>query len=191
MIYSYNIETGEYKMTIPFEDEAKEGATDIKPPTQKEGKVAVFSQEKNRWSLINDYRFTHKMVKDDTVYDIETFGDIPEGYTLMTNEEAEKLFEQQRIAKLHLTRGDVFRGLLQAKTVTRAQIRAMIEQMPEGTEEQKLAKEMALIDFDEALEFYRGVPIVDTLGETLGISSEQMTKFFETGDYRELISDET
>lgn len=191
MIYAYNIETGEYKMTIPFEDEVKEGTTDIKPPAQKEGKVAVFNQEKNKWSSVNDYRFTHKMVKDNVIYDIENFGNIPEGYTLVTNEEAEELLEQQRIAKLHLTRGDVFRGLLQAKGITRAQIRTMIEQMPEETDEQKLAKEMALIDFDEALDFYRGVAIIDTLGEALGISSEQMTRFFETGDYKELVSNET
>lgn len=97
--------------------------------------------------------------------------------------------EAERIAQLHLTRGDVFRGLLQAKGITRSQLRSMIETMPEETQEQQLAKEMALIDFDEALDFYRGVPLIDTLGLQLGITSEQMTKFFETNDYHELISE--
>lgn len=93
----------------------------------------------------------------------------------------QKQKEQERIARLHLTRGDVFRGLLQAKGVTRTQLRAMIEAMPDG-----LDKEMALIDFDEALEFYRGVALVDTIGLALGITSNQMSKFFETNDFEEL-----
>ena len=99
------------------------------------------------------------------------------GYT----EEELELQEQERIARLHLTRGDVFRGLLQAKGVTRTQLRAMIEAMPDGID-----KEMALIDFDEALEFYRGVALVDTIGLALGITSNQMSKFFETNDFEEL-----
>lgn len=95
--------------------------------------------------------------------------------------------EQERIANLHLTRGDVFRALLLSKNVTRADIRGIIEAMPESTPEQRVAKELALIDFDEALEFYRGVALIDTLGLQLGITSEQMDRFFETNDYHELI----
>lgn len=104
------------------------------------------------------------------------------GYT----EEEKQQQEQERIAQLHMTRGDVFRGLLLAKGVTRADIRAKIELMPEETQAQKIAKEYALIDFEEALEFYRGVSLIDNLGEQLEISPEQMTAFFETKDYRKL-----
>lgn len=92
--------------------------------------------------------------------------------------------ERERIAKLSLTRGDVFRGLLRAKQATRAQIRAMIENNETMT---MLQKEMALIDFDEALNFYRGNPLIDTLGTTLGITSRQLDNFFETGDYNALL----
>ena len=101
-------------------------------------------------------------------------------------EERERQRERERIAKLSLTRGDVFRGLLQAKGVTKTQLRANIEAMPEG-----MQKEMALIDFDEALNFYRGNPLVDTVGALLGITSEQLDKFFETNDYHELEAEET
>lgn len=106
------------------------------------------------------------------------------GYT----EEEQEEQEQERIAKLHLTRGDVFRALLLAKGVTRTQLRAIIENLPEETNEQSITKEMALIDFDEALEFYRGVELIDAVGIQLGITSKQMTKFFETNDYHELIT---
>lgn len=93
--------------------------------------------------------------------------------------------ERERVAMLSLTRGDVFRGLLQAKQITRAQIRAMIENNETLT---MLQKEMALIDFDEALNFYRGNALIDTLGATLGITSEQLDKFFETNDYTVLLN---
>ena len=89
--------------------------------------------------------------------------------------------------ELHLTRGDVFRGIFQAKGVKREQIRALIEAMAETTEEEKIAKELALIDFDESLHFYRALPIIDRLGAQLGITSDQMTAFFVTNDYHELI----
>lgn len=107
------------------------------------------------------------------------------GYT--ADEIAQK--EAERIAQLHLTRGDVFRALLLARQVTRQQIRALIEQMPDETPEQMIAKEYALIDFDESLDFYRGVQLIDTLGTQLGISPEAMTQFFETNDYHYLIPD--
>ena len=105
-----------------------------------------------------------------------------------TDEEKEQQ-EAERIAQLHLTRGDVFRALLLARQVTRAQIRGLIEQMPEETPEQQIAKEYALIDFDESLDFYRGVALIDTLGQALVIMSEQMTEFFETNDWHVLIPD--
>lgn len=95
--------------------------------------------------------------------------------------------EKERIAMLSLTRGDVFRALYQAKQVTRTQIRALIENNELISEAQR---ELALIDFDEALNFYRGNTLIDTLGLALGISSEQLDKFFETNDYAVLLPKE-
>lgn len=94
--------------------------------------------------------------------------------------------EAERIAKLYLTRGDVLRGLLLAKGITKEQISSMIEAMPATTPEEIVAKELAKIDFEDALNFYRGVPLIDTIGTALGITKEQLDKFFESGDYREL-----
>lgn len=97
-------------------------------------------------------------------------------------EKAQK--EKERVAMLSLTRGDVFRGLLMAKGVTRVQLRAMIETNEQLTE---VEREMALIDFDEALNFYRGNALIDTVGLALGITSEQLDKFFEDGNYEHLL----
>ena len=133
-------------------------------------------EERTNFIIEQNYNKNYTIKETDTA--LEAWGD--------TDEEAEQK-ERERIAQLHLTRGDVFRGLLQAKGVTRAQIRAIIEQLPDSTPEQAIAKEMALIDFDEALEFYRGVALIETVGERLGITSEQMDRFFETNDYHELL----
>ena len=122
-----------------------------------------------------------------SIEETETEYQLYDGEYLTVDEIAQK--EAERIAQLHLTRGDVFRALLLARQVTRSQLRAMIEQMPDETPEQAMAKELALIDFDEALDFYRGIALVDTLGLALGITEEQMTQFFETNDWHVLIPD--
>ena len=115
--------------------------------------------------------------------------DIDLGYYLiefcpMKTPEMKEKEEAERIGKLSLTRGDVFRALYQAKGVTRTQIRAMIENNELISEAQR---ELALIDFDEALNFYRGNALVDSLGLTLGITSKQLDEFFKSGKYEYLL----
>ena len=100
------------------------------------------------------------------------------GYTL---EELQQQ-EQERISKLSMTRGDVFEALILAKGLGKAQIRTMIEQAELDT----VTKALYLNRFDEALEFYRGYPIFDMLGQALGITGEMLDKFFETKDYHYL-----
>ena len=91
--------------------------------------------------------------------------------------------ERKRLDNLSMTRGDVFEALILAKGLGKAQIRAMIEQAELDT----VTKALYLNRFDEALEFYRGYPIFDMLGQVLGITGEMLDKFFETKDYHELI----
>ena len=100
------------------------------------------------------------------------------GYT----EEEKQEQERERLDKLSMTRGDVFEALILAKGLGKAQIRSMIEQAKLDT----VTKALYLNRFDEALEFYRGYPIFDMLGQALGITSEMLDKFFETRDYHYL-----
>lgn len=110
------------------------------------------------------------------------------GHAPMKTDEQKEQEEKERIAMLKLTRGDVFRALLLAKGVTREQIKAQLEAMPMTTQEEQIKRELALIDFDEALDFYRGNSLIDTVGLGLGITKEQLDEFFETNDYTKLIS---
>lgn len=97
-------------------------------------------------------------------------------------EEEQKQKERERLDKLSMTRGDVFEALILARGLTKPQIRAMIEQ----AELDDITKALYLNRFDEALDFYRGFPVFDMLGKTLGVTPKQLDDFFETKDYHYL-----
>lgn len=101
--------------------------------------------------------------------------------SFLTKEEIQQK-ERERLDNLSMTRGDVFEALILAKGLGKAQIRAMIEQAELDT----VTKALYLNRFDEALEFYRGYPIFDMLGQALQITSEMLDKFFDTRDYHYL-----
>lgn len=90
-------------------------------------------------------------------------------------EEKQAQKERERIAKLKLTKREVFLGLYQAKSVTPEMIKVQI------TDPQ------ALIEFEYANDYYRGNPLIDIVGGALGITPEQLDKFFEFNDYTYLI----
>ena len=103
-----------------------------------------------------------------------------------TEEEIEE-HERERIAKLSMKRGDMFEAIILAFGKTKAEIRSMIENVEGLT---YIERALYLNRFDEALDFYRSYPAVDLIGNMLGVSSEQLDKFFETKDYTYLITSE-
>ena len=106
-------------------------------------------------------------------------------FELMTVEEMEAKEtqkERERLDKLSMTRGDVFEALILARGLTKPQIRAMIE----NAELDDITKALYLNRFDEALDFYRGFPVFDMLGQVLGVTPKQLDDFFETKDYHYL-----
>ncbi len=124
---------------------------------------------------------------DAALYALEAW-EILEGDTVIDNTEAyetqQAQAERARLDSLKLTRGDVFEALILAKGLGKAQLRAMIEQ----AELEEVTKALYLNRFDEALEFYRGYPLFDLLGASLGITGEMLDRFFDTRDYHELIA---
>lgn len=109
-----------------------------------------------------------------------------QAFKMVKTDEEKAKAERERLDKLSMTRGDVFEALILAKGLGKAQLRSMIEQAELDT----VTKALYLNRFDEALEFYRGYPIFDMLGQVLGITGEMLDKFFETKDYHELITKE-
>lgn len=74
--------------------------------------------------------------------------------------------ERERINMLSLTKREVFLALYKAKGITPEQIRSQI-----------LSPE-ALIEFDYASEYFRGNPLIDVIGQSLGFSAEQLDYLF-------------
>jgi len=104
------------------------------------------------------------------------------GYT----EEEKQAQEQERIAMLSLTAADVERGIYQAKGMDFDDIVALVSANPvSGLDIKALKIEL------KANNFYRGNPYVDAVGSLLGFTSEQLDKFFETGDYKTLVDEVT
>lgn len=137
-----------------------------------ETEQALTKYYKNVYLLPNDYEEGKYLVKENEL-------------VLNPNYEAEQAQnERERINNLSMTRGDVFEALILAKGLGKAQIRAMIEQ----AELDEVTKALYLNRFDEALEFYRGYPIFDLLGASLGITPEMLDKFFDTKDYHWLMT---
>jgi hypothetical protein len=129
-------------------------------------------------------KFYTEQPLDQVFYNLEKVEETQDEYVLdgeeyVLNDEAykEKQFqkERERIAKLSLTKREVFLGLYQAKGVTPDQIKAQI------------TDPMALIEFEYANDYYRFNPLIDVIGNALGITSEQLDKFFDTKDYTVLI----
>ena len=149
---------------------------------QQDDKIILFNEDKQK--LQDTIAFTMPQYQDLEIKEVE------EGYviydfeliTVKEKEAKEIQKERERLDKLSMTRGDVFEALILAKGLTKPQIRAMIEQAELDT----MTKALYLNRFDEALEFYRGYPIFDMLGQALGITSEMLDKFFETKDYHYL-----
>ena len=148
---------------------------------QQDEKIVLYDEDKQKLqdtiSVMPQYQGLEiKEVEEGyVVYDFE----------LMTVEEMEAKQaqkERERLDKLSMTRGDVFEALILAKGLTKSQIRAMIEQ----AELDDITKALYLNRFDEALEFYRGYPIFDMLGQALGVTGAMLDMFFDTKDYHYL-----
>ena len=131
-----------------------------------ENKIVLFDEDKQK--LQNTIAFMPQYA------DLE-IKEVEEGYViydfeLMTVEEEEAKEaqkERNRLDLLSLTKREVFLGLYQAKGITPEQIKAQI------------SAPAALIEFEYANDYFRGNPLINTVGQALGITSDQLDKFFD------------
>ena len=148
---------------------------------QQDEKIVLFDEDKQR---LQDTLAFMPQYKELEIQEVEE-GYVVYDFELMTVEEKEakeKQKERKRLDNLSMTRGDVFEALILARGLTKPQIRAMIE----NAELDAMTKALYLNRFDEALDFYRGFPVFDMLGQVLGVTPKQLDDFFETKDYHYL-----
>lgn len=75
--------------------------------------------------------------------------------------------ESERLARLSLTKREVFLAIYNASGITPDEIRA------------KITSPESLIEFDYANEYYRGNPLIDSIGSVLGYSKADLDYLFE------------
>lgn len=92
-------------------------------------------------------------------------------------ENKQLLIEADKISKLSLTKRELFLCLYKALGITPESIRASI-----------LENQEALIEFDYAEKYYRGNPLVESLGLALGLTSEIIDKIFISGGNPDVIT---
>ena len=139
----------------------------------------------------NKIKFYTETKLDTALYNIDKVEETQEEYIFDGEEyvlkdeaweEKQAQKERERLDKLSMTRGDVFEALILARGLTKPPIRAMIE----NAELDAMTKALYLNRCDEALDFCRGFPVFDMLGQVLGVTPKQLDDFFETKDYHYL-----
>ena len=103
---------------------------------------------------------------------IDEQGEIAQDKESWEKEQAQK--ERERIAQLSLTKREVFLALYKDKGITPEQIKAQI-QSPQ-----------ALIEFEYANDYFRGNPLIDLIGQTLGYTSADLDYLFENKELPEI-----
>lgn len=126
--YLYNEETKEFQSSQMFEKDnlIPENSTTKKVPMVGIDEVAIFDNETSKWKVVKDYRFTHKMIKDNEIFNIENYGEIPDGYKLVTNEEADQLQEYKRTQMLSMTKLDFFKYVVSPNGITYNELKQII-----------------------------------------------------------------
>ncbi|MBQ4122587.1 hypothetical protein IJD44_02530 [bacterium] len=79
--------------------------------------------------------------------------------------------EAERISKLSLTKREVFLALYESKGLTPQMVRSQITDTK------------ALIEFDYATEYFRGNPLIDTIGIMLGYTSQDLDYLFKNKEF--------
>ena len=137
-------------------------------------------------------KFYTEQPLDPTFYNLEKVEETQDEYVLdgeeyVLNDEAyqekQRQKEAERIAQLNMTRGDFIEGLILALGKDEDDILALIDVIDLTETEKKIYKSRV----KNALDFYRGYPLIDVMCGYLGLTTEQMTQFFETKDYKHLI----
>lgn len=112
-LFIYNEENGELFCSQKYDGgEVPPNGTLKIPPKTNENETTIFKD--GEWVVLKDYRFTHRMIDaDNNIKFIEELGDIPEGWELITNEQAEELEKRKKLNSLSMTKLDFYKFVLQ------------------------------------------------------------------------------
>ena len=159
--------------------------------------VRIFEDKINSIGEVKLVEAENIEISDELYADISQFPDKyiwdSENQMIIENPDYESLLvqkEAERIAMLNLTGADVERAIYKARGMDFDDIISYLEAQPLAEDGQPVVDIKALKIELKANNFYRGNPYVQRIGEILGFTDQQLTKFFETNDYTKLIESE-
>ncbi len=160
----YNLETGEvtgYEMkeVDDYSKPVMNKETFVDPKTGEE--ITTYTQA---WHFETKNTLVEELVTADLGYYLCVSGNITDG-TLNPDYQTIK---RQKLNQLKLTKREVLLALYDRDGITPEQIKSHLD-------------ERGKIEFDYADEYYRGNPLIDFLGESLGYTQEQLDFLFEKG----------
>lgn len=169
-------------------------ATFIEPPKVKEQETIVFDIQNQSWKIEPDYRGMYQVDKNMQPEEIINFGELPKGYIPITKAQAIKInedklyyiiqndeliinpnydeekeqMERERISHLKCTKRVFILMLEQLGLDYFEQIEPLIN-----------ANRQAKLEWELCVELERANPLLDLMGEQLGITPAQIDNLFK------------
>lgn len=204
LIYNYDSITKEYTNScnadLDPEETKRQGknvylipanATTKKPPKAKEHEVVIYN---NGWEIVADFRGLYMVNSDMQPQKVEEIGELPEGYAVATEEQAQKIleddlfyiiqdgalipnpnYEEQKAARE--------RERIDNLQCTKRVFVLMLEQLGLDYYEQILpliqANRQAQLEWDLCVELQRKNPLLNVMGAQLEITPEQIDNLFK------------
>lgn len=138
------------------------------------GEAPILNEEAINYEVTEDIYNSFVQTPDKYIYQNGAVIENPD------YESIEKQKEAERIAMLNLTAADVERAIYKVKGLDFDDIITFVEQSGAQIDLKALKIEL------RANNFYRGNPYIEQVGALLGFTTEQLDRFFETNDYKEL-----
>lgn len=167
-------------------------ATLIKPPAKEDLKTIIFNL--NNWEIVDDFRGLYMVNSDMQPQKVVDFGSLPEGYAVATEEQAQKILEDdlfyivqdgQLIENPNYEEQKAAReaervGNLQC---TKRVFVLMLEQLGldyfEQIEPAINANRSARLEWELCIQLQRKNPLLDQLAANFGVTSKQLDDLFK------------
>ena len=195
IIIAYSYDSEDFHLVGSFEYHWAIGtglaaqSTNIKPPSFSAGKIPIFNEDQQKWSIVDDYRLQMAYSTTDKMeVRIDYVGELKDGFTLSKpntqfdvwngqywidpRTEEEKLADK-RSQYPKLTRYQFMRGLLEMGFKS-SDIEAKILLI-----EDEFTRELTMIGFKDATNFVRTDISIDVMRDLLGKTDEEIDEFWE------------
>lgn len=192
--------TGQYNADLDPEETKKQGknvylipanATTKKPPKAKEHEAVIYN---NGWEIVADFRGLYMVNSDMQPQKVEEIGALPEGYAVATEEQAQKILEDDLFyivqdgqlienPNYEEQKAAIERERIDNLQCTKRVFVLMLEQLGldyfEQIEPAINANRDARLEWELCVQLQRKNPLLDQLAASFGVTSKQLDDLFK------------